>query len=134
MSLEFTTAKKRREPIKFSVDGEQYEYVPQKQAGMALALRDGNETEVMREMFDWLSDGLPEEQAQRLIDRLKDPADEMDIDDLGKLIGDLQDQIAGRPTTSRAGSSDSRTTNGQSSTAGRRRKASTSSTSATTGS
>lgn len=127
MTLEFTTAKRRTEPIPFTLDGEKFEFIPQKQAGIALALADGDQTELMRQMFDWLSDGLPEAQAQHIIDRLKDPADDLDIDQLGDIIGKLQDEIAGRPTTSRGGSSASRTSNGQSSTGGRRRKASTSS-------
>lgn len=127
MSLEFTTAKRRRETIHFVLDGEEFDFTPQKQAGIALAVVDGDQTEMMRSMFDWLSDGLPEDQSQRIIDRLKDPEDDLDIDQLGDLISGLQDEIAGRPTTSRAGSSGSRTTNGRSSTGGRRRKASTSS-------
>lgn len=127
MSLEFTTAKKRKEPIHFVLDGEAYEYTPQKSADTFLSAVDGDEMGIVRNNFDWLSNGLSDEQAQRLIDRLKDPEDDFDVDDLGNLVTGLQEQIAGRPTTSRAGSSGSQTKNGQSSTAGRRRKASTSS-------
>lgn len=132
MSLEFTTAKRRREPITFTLDDEEYEFIPGKQASIALAAiepgsKEDQQLGVFRETFDWLGNGLNDDQRQHLIDRLTDPEDDLDIDQLGDIISKLQDQVAGRPTMSPAGSSASPTRNGRSSTGGRQRKASTSS-------
>lgn len=121
MTLEFTTAKKRRDPLDFTLDGETYHFTPTKTAGVVLALADGDNTEVMKQTFDWLSHGLPDDEAQRLIDRLNDPDDDLDVDDLGTIISGLQEEIAGRPTTPPAGSSASSTANGRSSKGGRPR-------------
>lgn len=99
MSLEFKTAKKSRQPIEFTLDGDKYKFTPHKNAGVMLALAEGDYAEVMKQTFDWLSDGLPEAQNKRLIDRLKDPEDEFDENDLQEIIANLQKEVAGRPTT-----------------------------------
>lgn len=113
MSLEFTTAKKRTEPIHFKLDGEEFDFTPHKSAGIVLALADGDYEQVMRRTLDWLGDGLPEDQAKRILDRIRDDDDDFDIDDLQKIIGRLQEQISGRPTTSPNGSSRRRTPTGR---------------------
>lgn len=105
MGLEFTSAKKRKEVIEFTLDGELYHFTPHKTASVVLALLGGDQTAQVKETFDWLSDGLPDEESQRIIDKLKDPDDEFDITDLTDVIRGLQEEIAGRPTTSSAASS-----------------------------
>lgn len=125
-SLEFQVAKRHRDPIVFHLSDEpDYEYTwqPQKTAGIALAVADEDDTKVMKRTFDWLSDGLPDEQAQHLIDRLEDPEDDLDIEQLGVVIEGLQEKTTGRPTTSEAGSRASRRKTGRSSTAGAPAKA-----------
>lgn len=125
-SLEFEVAKRRREPINFHLNDEpdfEYTYIPQKIAGIALAVADNDEQRTMKHTFDWLSDGLPDEQAQHLVDRLEDPEDDLDVEQLGAIIEKLQEQITGRPTTPEGGSRAQRRKAGRSSTAGARAKA-----------
>lgn len=125
MSLEFTSAKKRWDKLTFTLDGEQYDFTPSKSGGLAAAMMTGDQEEVVNETFDWLSRGLPDEQTQRIIDKLRDPDDDFDMPDLGELIRGLQEEVSGRPTGSANGSSASRTTTGPGSTAGQPRKTST---------
>lgn len=95
--LEFTTATKRREPIEFTLDGETFTFTPPKTAGMVLAVIDGEEGEA-KALFDWLDDGLPEDQSARLEARLRDPADDFDIEDLMEIVKSLAARASGRPT------------------------------------
>jgi hypothetical protein len=104
VSLEFTTSKRRNDPIEFTLDGEQYLFTPPKSAGMLLAMAGADNSEIaansamIRALFDWLGDGLPEEQSQRLMARLQDKEDDLDTDTLIQIIQGLQKEVAGRPT------------------------------------
>lgn len=110
--LEFKIAKRSTEPIPFSLipaeDGaepDKYVFTPPKQAMMILSMLDsvGDPGEeglgATRAMFDWLSEGLSTEENDRLIGRLKDPADDLDIDSLGDIIKGILSVVSGRPTT-----------------------------------
>lgn len=99
MSLEFKTAKKRRDPIPFTIDGDSYTFTPPQTGRIAVAMMSGDENEMIKETFDWLSNGLPEEQTKRLMDRLRDPDDEFDMEDLTQLVQGLQQEVTGRPTS-----------------------------------
>lgn len=101
-ALSFTTAKRAREAIPFTLDGEEYQFTPPKDSIMVMPLLDGGdaETGAMRGLFDWLGAGLPQEQTDRIITRLKDPEDDLDIDTLTEVIKGLQEAVSGgRPTT-----------------------------------
>ena len=96
-SMEFTTAKRRVEPITFKIDGEEFSFAPPKTAPAMFAMFDGSpEAKVT---FDWLGDGLPEEQNDRLIARLKDPKDDFDVQNLEVIVKWLMEKVSGRPTT-----------------------------------
>jgi hypothetical protein len=98
----FTTATKRRKPISFTVDGTEFEFTAPKQAGMILDyLESGDE---IGALFDWVNEGLGEDQAKVLEDRLKDPDDDFDIDELTKIAEWLVEQATGRPTKPPRGS------------------------------
>lgn len=110
--LDFQVAIKRHEPIPFRLsvvdeDGEptgeveEYEFTPQKNSLMVMPMLDGDggENETIKAVFDWLGAGLPEEQSDRLKDRLRDPADPLDLDTLGNVIESLVEATGGRPTT-----------------------------------
>lgn len=100
MSLEFKTATKRKDPITFTLDDDTYEFTPQKSAGVILSImEDSDEAAALKAMFDWLSDGLSEEDDKKLIARLKDPEDEFDWPDMQEIIQELQKELSGRPTT-----------------------------------
>lgn len=99
--MEFTTAKRRTKPITFTIDGEEYNFHPPKQAVLILEVLDSDATEVhqAKALFDWLGEGLGEQQADALIGRLRDPADDLDWPDLLAVAQWLQEQVTGRPTT-----------------------------------
>jgi hypothetical protein len=59
----------------------------------------GDDSAAVKATFDWLSKGLPDEETQRLIDKLNDENDEFDVQDLTAIIQGLQQEISGRPTT-----------------------------------
>lgn len=102
MSLEFTTARRRREPIVFTLDGEEFKFDPPKTAGVLLEYAEtGNE---LGPMLDWLDEGLSDDDSKKIMDRLKDPEDDFDSDKLGEIVSALFEQVAGRPTRRSSGS------------------------------
>jgi len=101
--LTFTTAAKRAEPILFILDGEEYKFVPQKLAPVALAQLESDTQSQMKSMLDWLGNGLGEEQSGRILNRLKDPNDDLDLVQLTKIISGLVEVQAGRPSGSQRG-------------------------------
>lgn len=130
MSMEFDVAKRRREPIPFhlSIDPDfEYEFLPPKDSKITLAIASGDNGQIAKNMLDWITDGLPDDQAQHLIEVFEDNDNDFDTEAVIGLLRMLQGQEAGRPTTSPDGSSASPTGTGRSSTGGRRRKAATSS-------
>lgn len=99
----FTTAKRRAKPITFTLDGEDYEFTPPKRAAavvdLVLSGQEANGLATTRVAFDWISAGLPEEQNDRLVERLKDPEDDFDIENLENLLEWLRKRSEGRPTS-----------------------------------
>lgn len=101
--LAYATAKRKDKPIEFSIDGEDYTFTPPKTASMVMPVieqddADGMEIMAVKVQFDWLEQGLPEDQAQRLKDRLKDPKDDFDTKDAEKILEWIMKQVNGRPT------------------------------------
>lgn len=104
---QFKVAARRTEPIPFTIEGDDhvYQFVPPKRAAMVLdavgvnASDDDAVANVIRQQFDWLGDGLGEEQAARIETRLRDPNDDLDVDVLQELLKWLLEQASGRPTT-----------------------------------
>ena len=129
MATKFTTTKKDYSPIEFEIDDEHFVFTPHKQASMILPLMDPDsdmpEAQATKAFFDWLGEGLPEEQLEVLIDRLKDPKDQFDTEDLAVIARGLMEEVnSQRPPTSRSGSSRSPSKTGPRSTAGASRKGS----------
>lgn len=103
--LEFEVAKRRKEPITFRLGEDDHEYVftPPKSAIMLMPLIDPSENnnglEMTKATFDWLGDGLSEEDNKRIQDRLRDRDDDLDIELLSEVIQKLGEKINGdRPT------------------------------------
>lgn len=112
--MAFSVKRRRVQPITFSIGGRRgdgsedpyvYEFTPPKNVVMSMGLVERNsrfsETEAMQGLFDWLNAGLSDEDADRIVDRLKDPEDDFDVPDLTDIIQSLQERAAGRPSTSR---------------------------------
>lgn len=114
-NLTFTTAKRRTEPIAFELDGREILYTPQKMAGSILPMLDeeADEASSLRAEIKWFEDGLEEDDAQWIEDRLRDPDDDFDMSDLSAIIKALFRQVNGRPTKSSGGSSASRRKTGK---------------------
>lgn len=120
--LEFDVAKRRAEPITFRLGGdtllepahdeeparygrEDHEYVftPPKSAVMLMPILepdgDNEGLGLTKATFDWLGTGLSIEDRERVIGRLKDQRDDLDIDTLTEIVSKLSERVAGRPTT-----------------------------------
>lgn len=98
--MAFTTAKRNAKPIVFTIDGDEYTFTPPKKAEIFLDVIDGGgEISVTKKTFDWLGEGLGEEQTEKVIARLKNPKDDFDIENIEAIIEWLQEKTAGRPTT-----------------------------------
>lgn len=103
-SRSFSIAKKQRKPIPFTIDGDEHEYTfkPPKQAVAFLPIITSAEDEVneAKVAFDWLSEGLSDDDNARIIARLKDPKDDLDIEDVAGIVNGLMEDASGeRPTT-----------------------------------
>lgn len=119
--MAFTTAVKNRDTIEFDLDDVTYHFTPGKRSGMTLAVMDADSTEgaaagLGKGLLDWFSDGLAEGEAERLRDRLLDPKDDFDTEDLSELANAMLGAASGRPPTSRSASSTSPGETGKSST------------------
>lgn len=111
MSLQFTTAKRRKEPISFTIDGEEFTFTPPKTAKVLLEYAEtGNE---LGPLLDWLDEGLSKEQAKRIEERLLDSEDDFDSDQLGEIVSALFEQVSGRPTKRSSGSRAGRSRTGR---------------------
>lgn len=96
MALEFKSGTARREPITFKVDDDEFTFKPPK---LFNALMDGIESQDdFGALLDWLRDGLPKEQAELLVHRLKDENDNLEVTDLGNIVQALVEKVTGRPT------------------------------------
>lgn len=98
-NLTFKSAKKRAaaEPIEFTLDGEVFVFTPPKRTALFLAA-DESSSEQLRVQLNWLSAGLPEDQAERIKSRLMDFDDPLEIGTVHQVIQALFEEAAGRPT------------------------------------
>ena len=112
--MAFSVKKRKVTPITFSLGGRRgdgtedpyiYEFRAPKGVVAAMGLVEKNakftEAEAMQGLFNWLNEGLTDEEADRIVARLKDPGDDLDISDLTDVVQALQERAAGRPSTSR---------------------------------
>lgn len=111
MTKEFTTKKRESRPVPFSIDGEDFVFTPPKRAGLIMSVvtnvgleKAGTDSDSTRDLLNWVSEGLPEEQAQVLLDRLKDPDDDFDLEQINDIARYLLSQSSNRPTKRRSGS------------------------------
>jgi hypothetical protein len=127
--IEFDVAVRRSEPITFTLGGKSalleeavperddepardevrgkddhvFTFNPPKSAIMlmpVLEATDGNMGVGMtKATFDWLGEGLSKEDNERILRRLKDKADDLDVDTLSTVVEKLSEKVAARPTT-----------------------------------
>jgi hypothetical protein len=100
--LKFGVAKRRTEPVTFELEGSDREYVftPPKQAGMVLPMFEAiTDIDEAKPAFEWLDEGLSEEDREHIYARLKDPKDDLDIENIGEVVSGLVEFVSNRPTT-----------------------------------
>lgn len=100
---DYTTSQRDRGSTTFTLDGEAYTFTFPKTAGLLLDMAaSDNGLDRFGAMVDWLDHGLPAEQSQKLLGRLRDPEDALDTEVLGQIIRDLMEEAsegrAGNPT------------------------------------
>ncbi len=95
----FTSARQRisTEPIEFELDGDTYSFTPQKTTALAVSGLNGG-SEQIKGQLNWLGAGLSDEQAKKILDRLLDPADDLELVTVIQIVGFLLGEMAGRPT------------------------------------
>lgn len=103
--LEIKVKRRRVQPITFRLDDDPHSYTfnPPKDAVMVLPMiesgdiSDGAQTKAA---FNWLGEGLSEDDNKRLIGRLRDPKDDLDVETISELVQALTEKVSGgRPTT-----------------------------------
>lgn len=100
--LTFDVAPRRKDPITFDLGGDKhvYTFAPPKQASMVLKVLDSeSDIGAAKAAFQWLDEGLSEEDQQHLEARLRDPEDDLDFDVLEDIVTGLVEKVSGRPTT-----------------------------------
>lgn len=100
MSIEYTTAKRRKDPISFILDGREFVFTPSKLAGPILSAIDSEDEGAM---LDWFATGLSPDDEKFIVARLRDAEDDFDVDDIGNIVKMLVENVVGRPTKSRSG-------------------------------
>lgn len=101
--LDYTTKKRKKIVIEFKIDGEDYHFTAPKSAGMVLPVLKEKITNAgltsLQAEFNWLNDGLPKQEAARLLKKLEDPEDDFDWPDLENVTAWVMKQVnKGRPT------------------------------------
>lgn len=107
---EFTTKERERQTVEFVLDGETYSFTPPKRAELIMSVvsasgldRPTTEADSVRDLLNWLGEGLGENQADRLMERLRDPDDDFDLAQINEIARYLLGQSSNRPTKRRSG-------------------------------
>lgn len=107
----FKTKTREKQVIEFELDGETFKFTPPKRAELIMSVvssvgLDGRSTEAdsVRDLLNWIGDGLSEEQRDRLLARLRDDEDDFDLDQVNEIARYLLGQSSNRPTRRRSGS------------------------------
>lgn len=118
---QFRTEKERAQPIVFAIDADEFEWTPPKQAGLLLDTiglgvdrerLDDARMDQVRAQIDWVSSGLHPDDRDLLLDRLRDPDDSFDVDQLVEVMKWLIEQTTARPTRRPSASSRRSSTGG----------------------
>lgn len=104
--LEFNIAPRRVTPLTFTLgDGHEYVFTPPKSAVMMMPVIDANAAsdnagiDITKATFNWLGEGLSDEDHDRILTRLRDPEDGLDVDTLADVVKALTEKVASRPST-----------------------------------
>lgn len=95
-------AKRRREPVTFTLEGKdrEYSFKPPKQASMVLPMMDAeDDLTAAKEAFAWLDRGLSEDDRAHIKARLDDEEDDLDFPSIEDTVTSLVEYLSARPTT-----------------------------------
>lgn len=110
MAKEFKTAERPKQVIEFDLDDEHYVFTAPKRSGLIMSVvtnvgldgKGSTESDSVKDLLNWVSDGLPESQSERLLARLQDPEDNFDLEQLNEIARYLLGQTSNRPTRRRS--------------------------------
>ena len=110
MAKEFTTGERARQVVEFDLDGQRFTFTVPKRAGLIMSVvttvgidgKGSTESDSVRDLLNWLGDGLPEDQADQILNRLKDPDDNFDLEQINEIARYLLGQSSNRPTRRRS--------------------------------
>jgi hypothetical protein len=110
MAKEFTTTGRPRQVIEFDLDGEHYTFTAPKRAGLIMSVvatvgidgKGSTESDSVRDLLNWVGEGLPDDQGERLMARLQDPEDDFDLENINEIARYLLGQTSNRPTRRRS--------------------------------
>jgi hypothetical protein len=107
----FETKAREKQVVEFELDGETFRFTPPKRAELIMSVvssvgLDGRatETDSVRDLLNWIGEGLSEEQSERILGRLRDQDDDFDLEQLNEIARYLLGQSSNRPTRRRSGS------------------------------
>lgn len=90
-------------PFRLGSNPRVYNFHPPKFAVMMLPVMEGGgvagNAQQMSALLEWLGAGLTAEENQHILDRLKDPEDDLDIDALDEIVQALVGKAGGRPSS-----------------------------------
>lgn len=101
----FATSKKARddEPVTFTLDERTYTaHRPKQSVFVALAAAAGNTVEQIKVVPRFIDASLEPADRAHIAARLRDPDDDLDIDDLVPIFNYLMEEFTGRPTGSQS--------------------------------
>lgn len=110
MTKQFITEKRERKIVEFDWDDRHIVFTVPKRAGLiasvvnTVGLDSRNlDTDSTRDLLNWLGEGMTEEDADWLLERLKDPDDDLDIMDVNEVAKYILGQTSNRPSKRRRG-------------------------------
>lgn len=115
IDYEFSVKKRKPKEVLFSIGGStsegepdnfRYHFTTPKRSIMVEKILTGeamDDTDAMAGAINWLGQGLREGEGDRILARLQDPDDDLDLPDLFAIVQSLAGGQADRPTMSRRG-------------------------------
>lgn len=106
VDIEVTTTPRVTKPMTFSIQGGEdpvtgenhtYTFKPPKVAPIILDMYESPD-DMVKILFDWLGEGMSEEDNNILLGRLRDPEDDFEIYSLRQLLDGIIAKVSGRPT------------------------------------
>jgi hypothetical protein len=108
VTKDYKSKPRERKVVEFNLDDRKIVFTAPKDSSLVLPLVTGSgnaEIAQVQVMFNWLSEGLSEEDNDHIISRLQDSDDDFDLPLLQEIVEDLIAEVVDRPTKPRRGSS-----------------------------